>query len=56
MAEAVPTGCNFPSLAKKLSIGVVWANNKLDHICSAEQLWREAEASEMRRKLQNKQA
>jgi hypothetical protein len=56
MAEAVTTGCSFPSLARKPSIGVVWANNKLDHICSAEQLWRGAETSEMRRKLQNKQA
>jgi hypothetical protein len=47
----VPKGWNFPSLQGELTIGQLWAEHKMDEICTIDALWSEAQDSEMKRPL-----
>jgi len=51
IAEADPKGWNFPSVQGELTIGQLWADNKMDEICTIDALWTEAQDSEMKRPL-----
>jgi len=51
IAETDPKGWNFPSLQDELTIGQLWADNKMDEICTIDALWSKAQDSEMKRPL-----
>ena len=51
ITQAVPKGWEFPSEKGELTIGQVWADNKMDEICTKDNLWETAKTSEMQRTL-----
>jgi ribonuclease HI len=51
IAHAAPKGWEFPSEKGELTIGQLWADNKMDEICTKDNLWETAQTSEMQRTL-----
>jgi hypothetical protein len=51
IAHAAPKGWEFPSEKGELTIGQVWADNKMDEICTKDNLWETPRTSEMQRTL-----
>ncbi len=51
IAQAVPKGWEFPSEKGELTIGHLWTDNKMDEICTKDNLWETARTSEIQRTL-----
>ncbi len=51
IAQAVPKGWEFPSDNGELTLGQLWADNKMDEICTKATLWDAARTSELKRTL-----
>jgi hypothetical protein len=51
MAQTSPKGWEFPSEKGELTIGHLWADNKMDKICTKDNLWETARTSEIQRTL-----
>ena len=51
IAQAAPKGWEFPSEKGELTLGQLWADNKMDEICTKTALWDTAQSSEIQRTL-----
>jgi hypothetical protein len=51
IAQTDPKGWEFPSEKGELTLGQLWADNKMDEICTKDTLWETARTSEIRRTL-----
>jgi hypothetical protein len=51
IAQAAPKGWEFPSEKGELTIGQLWADNKMDAICTKDTLWETDRTSEIQRTL-----
>jgi hypothetical protein len=51
IAQAAPKGWEFPSEKGELTIGHLWTDNKMDEICTKDNLWETVQTSEMQRTL-----
>jgi ribonuclease HI len=51
IAQAAPKGWEFPSEKGELTLGQLWADNKMDEICTKDALWETARPSEIKRTL-----
>jgi hypothetical protein len=51
IAQAAPKGWEFPSEKGELTLGQLWADNKMDEICTKATLWDTARTSELKKTL-----
>jgi hypothetical protein len=49
--QTAPKGWEFPSEKGELTLGQLWADNKMDETCTKDTLWETARTSEIRRTL-----